>query len=590
MATKIITLDDHFATGEPTVQLVSTWGRAGRVLREKTSLHKVASTRSPAMDYINSVEPEPGKSIVLVVGLGDHETYGPNRNGDGFPSEPIRGKIAAHEVLPQHYHTYENAHVFEHHANSDPSRAIGSVKKAFWNPHMRRVEVVEDFIHEKAPHLLEKIAANEFPAKSMGCRIKYDVCTICGNKAKTRADYCDHLKYEMSRIYPNGKQAAALNPSPDFFDSSWVIRPADRTGYMLKKVARDAPYEIRTASFDLGEVAERLQQKAAAIRKAAEIEKMLAGEPKASVSSLNNTDQMLLRRYARDVAEPAAQGEKPLSSKAMKIIIEYTPSEAQGTMQDMGLPMGLSDLLRYFFGRMGGNEELPPELCQCATKHASVIYDIYARYPRFLEQMENFAEANKPLAYNEKLARSFGEWAQDELVGETPWREENMPRTNMISYQDPVTGHQSSTTVGAARQTEGDLYKHNLKKSLPLIGAGALLAPVSPLLGLGMAGYGTYNALAGNRGPNVQTQQGPSISAYTEMVPKTAALAPELHYVVLRTRDYPVEDLSSDVKADILNRVKTAELHDDESPLLGPTLDLETVCQIIGESLFEHAA
>lgn len=133
MATKIITLDTHFPTGEPTVQLVATWGRNSRVLREATSLHKTAA-HSPAEEYIRSITPEPGKSVVLVIGLGDHETYGPNRNGDGFPSEAVKGKISSDEVLPKHYKSYEKAHVFEHHVNHDPAKAIGVVKKAFGIP------------------------------------------------------------------------------------------------------------------------------------------------------------------------------------------------------------------------------------------------------------------------------------------------------------------------------------------------------------------------------------------------------------------------------------------------------------------------
>ena len=242
MSNKIITLDSRFATGEPTVQLIATPGRDGRMLRERTSLHmsKTAS-QSPAMDYIRNVEPQPGKSIVLIIGLGDHETYGPNRNADGFPSEPVPGKITGDQVLTKHYKSYENANVFEHHVDHDPAKAIGKVLKAFWNHIMRRVEVLEDFDHEKAPHLLQRVGDGEFPSKSMGCKIPYDVCTVCGNKAPTRKQYCDHLKYEMGKIYPDGVQSCALNPSPKFFDSSWVIRPADRTGYTRSPLSCRCP-------------------------------------------------------------------------------------------------------------------------------------------------------------------------------------------------------------------------------------------------------------------------------------------------------------------------------------------------------------
>ncbi len=723
MSTKIITFDDHFATGEPTVQLVATRGRDGRALREATSLHKIASTKSPALEYIKTVEPEPGKTTVLVIGLGDSETYGSNRNGDAFPSEPVPGKIASDEVLSKHYQSYDNAHVFEHHVNNDPRKAIGRVKKAFWNPYMRRVEVLEDFEHARAPHMLEKIAAGEYPSKSMGCapagarvhtpfgrkliediavgdlvithtgatravtelhrryyedalytvytsngrstmtaehpyavlpqesveewvkskgyfrrrafmdidtahvhwvpasaleagmyvltpfdtqtagtltidqcrllgyyaaegclvdgtsktvllthhindvlrdevpplaerlgvtrwkqrghrnselcmytelrsrdlftlcnahvgrraaekrlslelmrqpleqqlaflgavingdggtdekddfyiatcneelahqyqhmgfrcglysrvqmirhkpstvvfketveyrvsfsragnniiapytakvsprelqsastgallgpgfviskitdtvrlqfsglvynfevegdnsyvvgnhavhncRIKYDVCTICGNKAKTRKDYCDHLKFEMSKVLPDGRKIAALNPSPEFFDSSWVIRPADRTGFMLKKVAFDAPYNIRSSSFELGELVEGLREKAAAASKAAAMEKVISGEPTATSSGFDNGSLKLLKRYSDEVAPNEAKKLPGLSSEGVKITIEYSPDEAIGTTDAMGLPMGLKDLIQFFMGRLGSEPAKPEE-------------------------------------------------------------------------------------------------------------------------------------------------------------------------------------------------------------------------------------
>lgn len=953
MASKIITLDEHFYTGEPTVQLVSTWGRNGRLLRESTSLHKVASVNSPALDYIQTVEPEPGRSIVLVVGLGDHETYGPNRNGDGFPSEAIAGKISDDQTLDKHYKSYEDALVFEHHANTDPEKAIGRVKKAFWNPHMRRVEVLEDFDHSKAPHLLEKIASGEKVAKSMGCvpagtmittaygrvpvediavgdkvithrgreqmvtelhrrayrgklysvrtavstvitttehpfavlpaeevlepapsgkyfrrrplsdidphhvhwisaealetgmflvtpfdaeveetltteqcrflgyyaaegytyhssgsgvvfthheenvvgdnvnklgeslgytttqhkhsasnaakvtrlasadmarlcdthvvkgahqkklslalmrqpkeqqlaflgayingdggakttgdyyistcnkelahqlqtigfrcglyskintlrhkpssvvkkhtteyqvsftrkgssiiapytvkvaahqmkgpttgpfivgnavvsrikdisvldadgdvynfevdedesyvadgiathncRIKYDVCTICGNRAKTRADYCDHLKYEMNKIYPNGKQAAALNPSPDFFDSSWVIRPADRTGYLLKKVAREErPYEVRTASFDLGQLAETLQNKAAQIRKAAEIEKIIAGEPEASVSSLTDGDKTILRRYNSEIAKPAMDGVKPLPSKAIKIMIEYTPSEVSGTLDSLNIPASITNVLNYVFKRMGGAGEIPDEVCDSVLKHASLVYDIYSKYPRFLEEMEKTANIGAPVI-NQKLARDVTEWLADEIVGENFGRLEKEPRTKLLNYRDPVTGKRYQTTVGAARQSESDLYKHKLKTNAPLVAAGMLAAPVmSPLampVGAALAAKGVYNVATGDHGPTVRSSDGTEFSAYTAMAPKTAALAPELDYLRVRNADNKVGTLSYNQKQDILAQIKTAEIHDEKSALLGPTLDLDKVCDILGKSVHKH--
>ena len=627
MTTKIITLDDYFNTGEPTVQLISTRGRNGRVLREQTSLHKVASIKSPAMDYINSIEPEEGKSIVLIVGLGDHETYGPNRNGDGFPSKPVPGKIASEQVLPKHYQSYDNAHVYEHHANTDPSKAIGRVKKAFWNPHMRRVEVVEDFTHSKAPRLLEKIAAGDYPAKSMGCRIKYDVCTNCSNKARTRAEYCDHLKYAMNEIDPNsGIQNAALNPSPDFFDSSWVIRPADRTGYMLKKIAAEAPYEIRTSSYELGELRDAIVEKAAAIAKAADIEKILEGKPEMSLSSLDDTDQRLLSKYQDTCGLDESVGTDPGIQKTVHIMIKYKPKEALGTSEAMGLPLGVENIIRYFVDRMSGD----PAPCGCdsiksASHFTPTIVELFTAFPRFYADVVKLGKLDEPYTVNEELATKLAALAPRSVTEDyfyrkhipEDFREDERGNTDVMSWTDPTTGRAYNTNYGNVRNMNDTLVQHGLKRkalqSGSLLGTGALLGgaalalsrrgplglwnkkPLTALglgaTGAGLTGLGAHKLMSKTPtvGPKIRTDQGETISGWTEMAPKTgAALVPELHYLRHRMVDGPHTKTGCDKR--LLTHLSKFTVRDDHTELLGPTLDLNKVAQVLGDAILRTAS
>lgn len=195
---KIIELDEFFATGEPTAQVILPWN-GGR----SVDTSRVSKYASVALDYIKSVAPEPGKTALLLNALGAEETYGPNRNGDGFPEFPVpaRGKVASAdrrwfvppgEELTKHYASFETnpAHTFLHHANRDPSKASGVVKKAFWNPRMHRVELLVSIDDAKDPEWVKRAQDGEFIPVSMGCRIKRDVCARCGNEAPTRADYC----------------------------------------------------------------------------------------------------------------------------------------------------------------------------------------------------------------------------------------------------------------------------------------------------------------------------------------------------------------------------------------------------------------
>jgi len=615
---KIITLDDHFSTGEPTVQLVSTWGRGGNLLREATSLHKIASTRSPAVEYIKTVAPEPGKTIVLVIGLGDNETYGANRNGDGFPSQPVKGKISADEVLTKHYQSYDKAHVFEHHVNNDPAKAIGRVKKAFWNPYMRRVELLEDFDNAKAPHLLEKIASGEYPSKSLGTRIKHDVCNNCGNRAKTRAEYCDHLKYAMSRIDPHsGVINSALNPSCDFFDSSWVIRPADRTGYMMKKVAKEHPYEIRMGSFELGDLINDLSNKSAELGKAADIEKIIQGAPAATVSNLAPKDAQLVKKYMTECA--GKDDETPSHSRAVSIMISYKPSEALGSADEAGLPLGIKDLIQYFLGKIAPETRgADKAILKSANDHLGLIYSIYNKYPRFYSDIIKEASLDAPPVINAALVQKLAEesptsdYLKRQILPKSLY--EQRPNTDMVSWTDPNTGQQYHTNYRKVRTTNDALINQGLhQKALTsgaLLGTGALLggaayatrntripAPMrvaTGVVGAGLGALGVKKLIDPTpiAGPKVVTDQGETISGWTPMTlnerSKVGSITvANFPYIVKRAHEAPRPMAPQYVTA-FIDQLKSAEIHDELSPYIGPTLDLDKVAEVLGTSILRR--
>ena len=84
-----------------------------------------------------------------------------------------------------------------------------------------------------------------------------DSCSSCGNKARTRAEYCDDamckhggLKQNIAKCFEDGEVLHADNPDPSFFDISQVFRPADRIGYVLGKAAA---YEMYKAASEAGE-------------------------------------------------------------------------------------------------------------------------------------------------------------------------------------------------------------------------------------------------------------------------------------------------------------------------------------------------
>lgn len=167
-----------------------------------------------------------------LVALGDVERYGFNRNGDGFP------KKACQEYHPTFV---KNGHVYEHHKNKDPKKALGSIKMSAYNEPQARIEL---FIHahkEKAASHLDKMEKSGEVPFSMACRVQYDRCNACNATRKNAKDpnMCDHVRYELGKVAEDGTVYGVHNDEPKFFDISFVYRPADRIAWDLKKVASD---------------------------------------------------------------------------------------------------------------------------------------------------------------------------------------------------------------------------------------------------------------------------------------------------------------------------------------------------------------
>lgn len=608
MLTKIVELPSQFATGESTVQLVATYGRNSKILREPTSLHRATklASESPALDMIRSIEPQPGRTVMLIIGLGDHETYGPNRRGDSFPSEPIPGRIQPGETLKDWYHTYDTANVFRHHINHDPAGAIGKVIKAFWNPFMHRVEVIQYINHDQAPDILQKLMDGVPLATSMGCHVPYDTCTTCGNRAVSRAEYCSHLRDHMGEINPDGTQNAALNPNPKFFDSSMVTRPADRNGFVLRKVA-DAntgrTYELwspsRLGGADLAKIAAELRQKAAEHAKLSDIEKTIAGTIEASASGTPEGTLTLVRQYADHTMPEGGLGRGDAEFN-ISVPICATPDEKKPNLmhharsKDEGNTVkvgSLGGLLAYAI-RLEGITPTKP-LVESSLAHAGDVQAIFAAYPRFHSDVCKLGNIRDDITdrYHraEVAAAPYVDVSNVLGSGNTAMR----PLTDKLTYTDPH-GHTYETTVGLANRARNFDTVANQTRPLQ-IGLSAV--------GLGnIFGNAGHSALLHRPSKELMTNEGEKVLSNTEMVRtasadratkgqrKVASTPIEMAAVDFRRRDGRPAKLASDVREQLWAAVRAAEVVDDLSDALGPTLDLQKVASALGKSILESVS
>ena len=193
------------------------------------------------IDKMASLRFGPGEIPVHLIAVGATEYYGPNRNGDGFKEATCRGW---HPTFEKYARWYRN------HDNKDTAKGRGMIRATAYNEPMHRIELIVGLNGTKeaadrnhglvADEEMEKLAKGEDIPVSMACRVKHDVCSGCGNKARSRDEYCgpELCKYggcrdNLAKTFEDGHTLHVDNPDPVFFDISNVFRPADRIAYTL---------------------------------------------------------------------------------------------------------------------------------------------------------------------------------------------------------------------------------------------------------------------------------------------------------------------------------------------------------------------
>lgn len=530
---KIIHLEPYFPkTGELTVQPVLLWANGRHCYEEITKYASVGH------DFFKTVAPVPGHSFVYVLAVSGWEFYGENRNGDGFPEFPYMETetppwIAADETLVHHYKTFEQfGHNYRHHANKDPAKAVGKVVKAFWNPAMHRVELLIDLNNAAAPDLADRIAAGEYPPVSMGTRVPYDVCNCCGNRAPTRAQYCNHLRFQMREVI-NGKKVCALNPRPKFFDISWVFRPADPIAFMMKKVANESAYEITGA--EAGEYLNKHSSFKDAAHKIAVIDKIVQGLPVDARSAGMNETELQNMKHCVPLAMELGRASVNFPDDMLHGMSRLSMPQIFSTMAARGMSPTTPEVVKITIIKV--YKKLPaPELVDKSVALQNGIFGLLEDHPQIIQQLMNSGALSLGSQHvNPDLFNALGpfmekrsgisEYLKRRIVPET-WRDES-PYTSTMTMTDPATGQTYATTRGAAISAHDEIAKRNLYKVLggtALLGGaykviGHGLGPgrawMKPLVagGLGALGISQYPSM----GPHYMTDQGIPVPTMTEL-------------------------------------------------------------------------
>lgn len=419
---------------------------------------------------------------VHLIALGAGEAYGQNRNGDYFGEGELK---AAHDTFVKY------ARWFRNHKNKphEGHPSYGLVKASAYNEQMRRVELLCGLpITKEAAERLqvtgpadqewEKLARGEDLAVSMACRVPYDVCSGCGNKARTRDEYCKEASCKYGGCFDNLTKMVKIagdihtlhvrNVSPTFFDISKVWRPADRIAYAGKadwvKAASDGFFGVGGAKMaeDLGVTAPLpviIHQDTATpgrwVPYVASMVKLAHG-----LAALDQRPDMWVggevkRAFTADVQPPVPLEKLELDSTKVEKV-----GAALGALADRKIVLPLRE-----FARMTKRASLVDDAASCLRGvYGRMITD--GSLERRLEQC--------PYLPCEKLASAKQRTAAAELVSAYSLEKAAVDRR---CTQSLVRGHQnpvSKTTIGNEKKAHDSVLAEELARDYACYKVAAL--------------------------------------------------------------------------------------------------------------------
>jgi len=367
---KIIEPQQSLIEAEPIVSVIDL---------HEDFLTKHASADSEIAKYAKSLKPREDGIYLHINALGG-ENWGSNANGDYFESEVLAHECPMDGETPRMedygFKTFEKyAYPYKHHVNKDPEKSVGErVKFASYNPKVDRVELIVFVDRNKDPELCKKAEVGEAIPVSMGTKVLYDVCSICGNAAKKTVDYCEHLKYAMNKTLGDGRKVYAMNKYPRFFDISFVLVPAEKASYVMNKVASARSSQIVVPSAFIAE-ALKIEEPKRAEDKSAEIKKEI---PITEVQT-EQPGRDVIKSFSSLVPKVTSL-EPSLSEGTMEELADFPLSDILSTATGMGMVLKPGEFTRIVVIKGAKPAEKPaeqPEISPDAinTKVASILKD-----------------------------------------------------------------------------------------------------------------------------------------------------------------------------------------------------------------------
>jgi hypothetical protein len=318
-------------------------------------LHKLASADSTSRRWLSQFKPDNDHFLIHVIGIGDYERYGFNRNADAFTKKANQ----------DYHHTFvDNGHFFREHRNTNPDLRIGEIAGSMHNDAMGRIELALFGHKKKAAAEYEKLQNGENLSFSMSCLVDYDVDNCTGKHCKTAADYEDHMKFQPGQYIPGfRKYAFVFNPHPKHFDMSSVGRPADRIAHYLDFCLNNDGDEMKKAASTTGVMTGAMLAEAEGIVVPQELQhrplssnqqilmSKLAGLEADYIRAMNNEGSRDLVTFAKEAAQFAFDPEEDLTDAQIARLRELQPATLFAELGKRATALPFYSFISYAEGR-----------------------------------------------------------------------------------------------------------------------------------------------------------------------------------------------------------------------------------------------
>jgi len=316
-----------------------------RVVEDPAILTKSAATIFEC-DY-SDMQPDADHVGIHVVALGDFEHYGSNRNGDSFPKKAC---VGYHDTF------VKNGSLFRHHRNKDREKRLGQIVKSAYNDSMGRIELFVHAHREKARDELQKLATDGEIPFSMACKVAFDRCNRCGTLRRNKYDpnQCDHVRQELGKLAEDGTITATHNDEPNFFDISFVGRPADRIAWDMwsdVKAAAAAKGEMLT-SVKMAEVEGLWVPDHIAITSPSSLTKLAHMKKMAEMTEVYErlNERGAHTSFDRYVWELRKSGAAALDDETLEELRQHEPETVFAGLAKVGVVLDVDSFFKYAMG------------------------------------------------------------------------------------------------------------------------------------------------------------------------------------------------------------------------------------------------